>query len=400
MAGRIFGVKIPSFNSEFGSEFEGFLPQDIEDIEVPDISDSDIEISSVSLEESDHDEDFGEERDLSDSGEYIPTWSQNLEEIDVDQFLGESGPNLPENFNLQTALSVEYFRLFFPDSLFDDITEYTKRYAKWKIREKQWQNPLYVDKVWKADDLDSARMRAYFGVNIMMGISALPQYTLYWSNDEFIGNTGIKETMPLKVFEKLTEYLHVADRESEPPRGSDEFDRLFKIRPVLNVIAKNFAQYYKPSRDQAIDEGMIAFTGHLSYVQYMPAKPIKHGIKLWLRCDSNSAYLHQFDVYLGKSGNRTVSTNGLYFDVVDKLTESLHGGNHHVYFDNLYTSVPLLKYLLTKKVYACGTVRMNRHHLPHEIKAPGKLVRGQSIRMQDSTTPNLCATVWHDKKDV
>ena len=181
--------------------------------------------------------------------------------------------------------------------------------------------------------------------------------------------------MPLKVFEKLTEYLHVADRESEPPRGSDEFDRLFKIRPVLNVIAKNFAQYYKPSRDQAIDEGMIAFTGHLSYVQYMPAKPIKRGIKLWLRCDSNSAYLHQFDVYLGRSGNRTDSTNGLYFDVVDKLTESLHGGNHHVYFDNLYTSVPLLKYLLTKKVYACGTVCRNRRHLPREIKAPGKLVR-------------------------
>ena len=72
----------------------------------------------------------------------------------------------------------------------------------------------YVDKVWKADDLDSARMRAYFGVNIMMGISALPRYTLYWSNDEFIGNTGIKKTMPLKVFEKLTEYLHVAEKVS------------------------------------------------------------------------------------------------------------------------------------------------------------------------------------------
>ena len=112
MAGRIFDVKIPSFNC--GSEFEGFLPQDIEDIEVPDISDLDIKISSVSSEESDHDEDLGEERDLSDSGEYIPTWSQNLEEIDVDQFIRESGPNLPENFNLQTALPVEYFKTIFP----------------------------------------------------------------------------------------------------------------------------------------------------------------------------------------------------------------------------------------------------------------------------------------------
>ena len=136
-----------------------------------------------------------------------------------------------------------------------------------------------------------------------MGISALPRYTLYWSN-EFIGNTGIKKTMPSKVFEKLTEYLHVADRESEPPRGSDESDTV-QDQTSTECDCKTFAQYYKPSRDQAIDEGMIAFTGHLSYVQYKPAKLIKHGIKLWLRCDSNSAYLHQFDVYLGKSGNNS-----------------------------------------------------------------------------------------------
>ena len=102
--------------------------------------------------------------------------------------------------------------------------------------------------------------------------------------------------MPLKVFEKLTEYLHVVGRENEPPRGSDWFDRLFKIRPVLNVIAKILPQYYKPSRDQVVDEGLIAFTGHLSYIQHMPAKLIKYGIKLWLRWDSN--YLHQFDVVL------------------------------------------------------------------------------------------------------
>ena len=59
MAGRIFGVKIPSFNLNLEVKFEGFLPQDIEDIEVSDISDSNIEMSSVSSEESDHDEDLG-----------------------------------------------------------------------------------------------------------------------------------------------------------------------------------------------------------------------------------------------------------------------------------------------------------------------------------------------------
>ena len=52
--------------------------------------------------------------------------------------------------------------------------------------------------------------------------------------------------MPLKVFENLTEYLHVAARESEPLRGSDWLERLFKIRPVLNVIAKLLAHTTSP----------------------------------------------------------------------------------------------------------------------------------------------------------
>ena len=166
----------------------------------------------------------------------------------------------------------------------------------------------------------------------------------------------------------------------------------------MNTITETFAQYYKPSQDQANDEGMVAFTGHLSYVQYLPAKPVKCGIKLWLRCDSNSAYLHQFDVYLGKS--TVVSDHGLYFDVIDKLMEPLRGENYHIYYDNLCTSIPVMKHLLTNQLYSCGTVRMNKRFLPHEIKNPGKLQRGQSITMQDNTTPNLCATVWHDKKDV
>ena len=33
--------------------------------------------------------------------------------------------------------------------------------------------------------------------------------------------------------------------------------------------------HYRPSKNQTIDEGMVAFKGQLSYMQYMPAKPIK-----------------------------------------------------------------------------------------------------------------------------
>ena len=44
---------------------------------------------------------------------------------------------------------------------------------------------------------------------------------------------------------------------------------------------------------------MIAFKVRLSHVQYLPAKPIKREIKVWMSCDADTAYLHPFEVYLG-----------------------------------------------------------------------------------------------------
>ena len=106
-------------------------------------------------------------------------------------------------------------------------------------------------------------------------------------------------------------------------------------------------------------------------MQYMLAKPIKCGIKVWMRCDSRSAYLHQFNIDLGCGQNLE---HGLGYDVLMQLCEQLQGKNHHVYFDNLFTSVPLLNELLQHKIYACRTIQQNKWHIPDSLKKPGKMI--------------------------
>ena len=175
--------------------------------------------------------------------------------------------------------------------------------------------------------------------------------------------------MPVKRYEKLCQYLHVSDRTNEPNHQGN-YNKLYKIQPVLTMTQNSFNECYKPGKHQAIDEAMIAFKGHLSYIQYLPAKPIKHGIKLWIRCDSESAYLHEYEVYLGQQQN---SPNGLAYDVT-KLCQSIAGHNHHVYCDNYFTSISLLKQLLQMKIYASGTVRSNKKGLPADIKKPPRMV--------------------------
>ena len=133
------------------------------------------------------------------------------------------------------------------------------------------------------------------------------------------------------------------------------------------MTQNSFKECYKPGKHQAIDEAMIKFKGHLCYIQYLPTKPIQHSIKVWMRCDSESAYLHEYEAYLSWQQNLP---NGLAYDAVTKLCQSIAGQNHDVYCDNCFTSIPLLKQLLQMKIYPSGTVRSNKKGLPAEVKKP------------------------------
>ena len=46
--------------------------------------------------------------------------------------------------------------------------------------------------------------------------------------------------------------------------------------------------------------------------------------------------------------------------VVSTMVDDLHDKHHQVYFDNYFSSVPVMEYLKTKGVDACGTIRSNR----------------------------------------
>ena len=87
----------------------------------------------------------------------------------------------------------------------------------------------------------------------------------------------------------------------------------------------------------------------------MPAKPIKHGIKVWCRADAHNGYMCEVQVYTGKSDS---AESGLGKRVVLDLARRLERKKYHLYFDN-FPFVSLLDTLLGKGVYACGTARQN-----------------------------------------
>ena len=51
---------------------------------------------------------------------------------------------------------------------------------------------------------------------------------------------------------------------------------------------------------------MIKFQGRSSLKQYMPKKPIKRGINVWVLGDSNNGYFSRFEVYSGRGEARVL----------------------------------------------------------------------------------------------
>eukprot|EP00733_Pompholyxophrys_punicea_P000846 Pompholyxophrys_punicea_v1_NODE_320_length_2261_cov_3.880326.p1 type:complete len:125 gc:universal NODE_320_length_2261_cov_3.880326:1414-1040(-) len=114
--------------------------------------------------------------------------------------------------------------------------------------------------------------------------------------------------------------------------SSDAEDKLRKIRPVLDCTVTLFKETSMPAKELSIDESMILWKGRLFFRQYMPAKPVKWGIKLWMVSDAWTGFICNLNVYCGKEEER--EEKALSTSVVLALVEHLFGNGHHIYFDN------------------------------------------------------------------
>ena len=199
--------------------------------------------------------------------------------------------------------------------------------------------------------------------------------------------------MTSKRFELLLRFLHLNDSQRQPQRGEAGFDRLYKIRPLLD---QTFKTSYTPSQYISIDESMISYKGRLSFLQYLPKKPHKWGLKAWVLADSENGYTWGWRLYTGKEdGERAV---GLAQQVVLQLVEDdrLKHKGYVVVTDSFYSSPTLFKELVARGFGACGTVRRDRRGLPPAMRER-RLQKGEVISSIDDS---LLSLKWKDKREV
>ena len=135
---------------------------------------------------------------------------------------------------------------------------------------------------------------------------------------------------------------------------------MFRVVKVSHAEGVDFfeskcRENYKPSAEVCIDEQLIPSFGRCPFRQYLPSKPDKYRMKLFLLVDCNTGYVYTGQTYVGKVGNKI--TRGLAAKVVKSLAETLYHAGRNITADNYFTDFALASELLLKKTTYVGTLQ-------------------------------------------
>ena len=311
------------------------------------------------------------------------------------QFNEPVGPTQPLP---ATATAIDFFMQMFDEDLFKHIVEQTNLYAS-------LHPPSAAHYEWY--DTSVEELKAFFGTVILMGITKLPSIEDYWSTVPELGAPHIVRAFPINRFKHIIAALHFNDNSTALLRTDPNYDKLHKVRPVIESILSKCKSLYNPGRENSVDEAMVGFKGRSSLKQYMPDKPTKRGFKIWCSCDSKNSYTSCFQVYTGKVDG--VTEKNLGANVVKRLSEDIYDKGYYLFFDNFFANPILASDLLAKQTYCVGTVKTARVGFPNFSKTQlGGLERGEDIcdlvKIRDESVPvcihKVHCFVWQDSKPV
>lgn len=345
--------------------------------------------------------DFEENSEQYSTSQHIPfeqidtrrlIWKKRALEYKEDSitFLG-SADYSPELLRLETPL--QFFSHYFTVELLEKIVEETNTYSVQSSPDRP-------------DLISLAELRKYLGILIFMSVYHFPSVRSYWSTK--FGFRPIIEAMPVNKFEKIRRILHFNDNTLHKPVSHPNHDKLHKLRPVIDYLATKFSSVPMEQR-LSVDEQMCATKISHFMKQYLPNKPHKWGFKLFALC-SLAGYCYNFIIYSGSDKEPMLNNEpdiGVTGNTVIKLTRSVpRMMNHIIYFDNYYTSLPLMHYMVKEGIWCLGTVQLNRLgkscKLPKKNEVMAKSVPRGSYEENTASVDGVdfSAVSWKDNKQV
>ena len=280
------------------------------------------------------------------------------------------------------------------------------------------------EKTWKT--ITVGYVLAFIAILMLRGANGVRCATLFWQEAPYGSpNQFVRNLMPRDNYLRMRRFLHFVDNESLPRNSADpKWHPLQKILPVLKAVQSTMQAAWTLGERITIDETMILYNGRaIKWVQFMPRKPIKHGMKAFALCDARTGVLVAFLIYYGKELARA-GDDWSAIGVVDKLLDLAGlvalGAGRTLYTDNWYTSIALMEHLYFRYgFYLVGTIVLTSKLSRTAADFPFHKLSNAALRLvprgwgrratrefkgqgRDGSADRFVgqATVWRDKKQV
>lgn len=185
-----------------------------------------------------------------------------------------------------------------------------------------------------------------------------------WDAESGFGIT--RQVMSYKRFLFLLRCIRFDDCDTREHRK--QTDKLAAIRPIFEKFVSNCKEIYSLGEYVTIDEKLEAFRGRCSFIQYIPNKPAKYGIKMFVLCDAKTHYMSNIEIYCGQHPEGPYKVQNTPTEIVKRLVDPIKATKRNLTTDNWYTSIPLAQILLKDyKLTFLGTLKKNKRELPAEF---------------------------------
>lgn len=281
---------------------------------------------------------------------------------------------------------LDFFRLLVDDVFLEDIVKRTNEKARDIFFTKPDLNPHSRINAWK--DLTVPEFLTFLGLLLHTGTIRLNRLADYWKTDKLFRLFAFRNVMSRDRFQNILRCLYFQSTNSQEKSSMD------KITSVVNYFNDKMFQIYYPERTLSLDEAMVLWRGRLYFRQYIKGKRHKYGVKLYSLCE-HSVLILTFHVYGGSSDPLVGGKNHTEKVVMYLMKEKL-GNGHSLFMDNFYNSYSLSAKLLSKMTYSTGTLRLNRKHVPDDVKST-VLKKGETIARYGE---GIMIGKWKDKRVV
>ncbi|XP_037800383.1 piggyBac transposable element-derived protein 4-like [Penaeus monodon] len=210
------------------------------------------------------------------------------------------------------------------------------------------------------EDKTVREVRSYVGLRFLMGLQSKRDQREWWSTDPLMSSSVFAKTMTMTMTA-----LHFVDNEGEHPAE----DRLWKLRPVLDVLESTYRSVFVPNKNVTVDEILWAFKGVTTPSSTTRARA-RRGLKVYKLCSSDgpeAGYTAAFKIYMEQDRGVFPSSMKAVTDLLEKA--DLLNKGYQLQTDNWYTSPTLFHYLQARKTSAVGTVHLNRRGMPSDLQA-------------------------------